>query len=84
MNIGFQRVSQSYHRLIPIIPLTCFPTGLSGKEDWTFEYVNVAEGENARFKDAKEKKEWQDKRHQENLSVLKYHLITLDFTVGLV
>jgi hypothetical protein len=22
--------------------------------------------------------------HQENLSVLKYHLITLDFTVGLV
>jgi hypothetical protein len=35
---------------------------LSGKEDWTFEYVDVAEGENARFKDAKGKKEWQDKR----------------------
>jgi hypothetical protein len=35
---------------------------LSGDEDWVFEYTDVAEGENARFHDAKVKKEWQEKR----------------------
>jgi len=51
-----------------MLSLTHDLTGLSGDEDWVFGYTDVAEGENARFKDLKVKTEWQGKR-----AVLREH-----------
>jgi hypothetical protein len=37
-------------------------TDLGGDEEWVFQYTDVVDGENGRFKDEKTKQEWRNKR----------------------